>query len=59
MTGCSEVTARDFNQDAGCGPDAGSGHRHQDLGKRVRVHDLFDLLGDLVALASKHDELLG
>ena len=65
------VTARDLNQDAGCGPDAGPGHRCQDPGKGgastaprrprppARRANLFDLLGELVALASEHDELLG
>ena len=59
MPGGGEVLADYLSEDACAGPDADAGHGHQDLGKRVRRHELLDLLGDRGALLTQRRELCG
>ena len=49
--GGEERAVADFEQDAGCGPDADARRGDQDPGKRVRIKDLLDLFGELGAAA--------
>ena len=53
-----EVFPDDFSEEPGRGPDADSRHTRQDRVKRVRLNDLLDLEGDVIALLAELDELL-
>ena len=49
----------DFCQEAGCDLDANSWHRHQDLGKRVRIQRLLEVTGAGAALSLQPEQLFG
>ena len=47
MGGRGKGSRGNLRQESCGGPDADSGHAHQDRGKRVRQDPLLDLLGEL------------
>ncbi len=53
-----EGTARNVDQESGCGPDADSRHARQDRAKRVRHYKPFNLLRDFFALPAQSCQLL-
>jgi len=59
VPGGGEVLAADFDQDDRGGPEPTPGIEIRTLEKRVRIHQFFDLGGDLAALTAQRRQLLG
>ena len=59
MAGISKVLADDLGEDPCGGPDADAGHRGQDRGKRVGLHEGFDLRRDPARMDTTRLEALG